>query len=158
MEAEYVALSSSMRELVPLRELVTEIALTLKCKDCLLVCTHSTVFEDNNGALTLANLPCLTPRSKHINIRMHWFCEHVQNGSIHIVKVSTHAQVADIFTKGLTCLPFENVRIFFSWAGDYLYMVSSFNFLCLLTSFLPFTLVVCLGGRVGWYIKVPVRI
>ena len=116
MEAEYVALSSSMQELVPVWELVTEIALTFKCKDCLLVCTHSTVFEDNNGALTLANLPCLTSRSKHINIRTHWFCEHVQNGFIHVVKVLTHAQVVGIFTKGLTRLCFENVHLLLiSW-------------------------------------------
>ena len=63
MEAEYIALSTSMRELVPLRELVTELAAALKVNDRLLVRTHSTVFEDNNGALTFANLPRLTPRS-----------------------------------------------------------------------------------------------
>ena len=28
--------------------------------------THSTIFEDNNGALTLANVPKMTPQLKHI--------------------------------------------------------------------------------------------
>ena len=110
MEAEYIALSTSMRELVPLRELVTKLAAALKANNRLLVCTHSTVFEDNNGALTLANLPRLTPHSKHIAVCWHWFREHVQLGHIKVVKVATTSQVADIFTKGLTRIPFENIR------------------------------------------------
>jgi hypothetical protein len=110
MEAEYIALSTSMRELVPLRQLVEEIAVALDATERLVVRTHSTVFEDNNGALALANLPRLTPRSKHIAVRMHWFREHVRSGQIQVVKVDTTAQVADIFTKGLAREIFERVR------------------------------------------------
>ena len=110
MEAEYVALSTSMRDLVPLRQLVEEVAAALRPTNWLIVRTHSTVFEDNNGALTLANLPCLTACPKHINLRVHWFTEHVRRGDIKLVKVSTQSQVADIFTKGLAKLFFEGVH------------------------------------------------
>ena len=110
MEAEYIALSTSMRDLVPLRQLVEEIAIAIDATERLVVRTHSTVFEDNNGALALANLPRLTPRSKHIAVRMHWFREHVRSGQIHVVKVDTKAQIADIFTKGLTREAFERIH------------------------------------------------
>ena len=40
---------------------------------------HSTILEDNVGALTLAHLelPRMTPRSKHIATKYHWFCQFV---------------------------------------------------------------------------------
>ncbi len=37
-------------------------------------------FEDNSGALELARLPKLRPRTKHINTWFHHFREHVRNG------------------------------------------------------------------------------
>jgi hypothetical protein len=38
------------------------------------------VFEDNSGALELARLPKLRPRSKHINVCYHHFREHIETG------------------------------------------------------------------------------
>ena len=32
---------------------------------------HSTVFEDNNGALSLALSPKMTPRAKHIAVKIN---------------------------------------------------------------------------------------
>ncbi|GJR06215.1 retrovirus-related pol polyprotein from transposon TNT 1-94 [Tanacetum coccineum] len=40
-------------------------------------------------------------RSKHIDIRFHFFKEHVENGVIELYFVSTEYQLADIFTKAL---------------------------------------------------------
>ena len=110
MEAEYVALSTSMHDLIPLHQLVEEVAIALKCDAQFIVQTHSTVFEDNNIALALANLPHLTPCSKHISVWMHWFQEHIQKGDVQVVKVHTNFQVADIFTKGLAKEPYERIR------------------------------------------------
>ncbi|MGH3055611.1 MAG: Ty1/Copia family ribonuclease HI, partial [Gaiellaceae bacterium] len=72
--------------------------------------THSTVFEDNNGALTLAHTPAMTPRTKHIAIKYHFFREHVRQGTIKIKKIDTDHQKADIFTKGLAAPKFEHLR------------------------------------------------
>ena len=71
----------------------------------------STVFEDNNGALGRATSPKMTPRTRHIAVKYHFFKEHVKPGEIEIVKVDTKAQKANIFTKGLTTNSFESIRL-----------------------------------------------
>jgi hypothetical protein len=57
------------------------------------------VFEDNSGALELARLPKLDPRTKHINVCYHHFCKHVRKGLIKIFPVDTKDQIADPLTK-----------------------------------------------------------
>jgi hypothetical protein len=58
-----------------------------------------TIWEDNVGALTLANLdlPRLTPRSKSFVVKYHWFLEHVHNPEmgITVVKVDTNGDQAN---------------------------------------------------------------
>jgi hypothetical protein len=69
------------------------------------ICTkpylYCKVFEDNSGALELARLPKLCPRTKHINVWYHHFCEHVRNRLIKIFPVGTKNQIADALTKAL---------------------------------------------------------
>jgi hypothetical protein len=60
-EAEYIALSQSLRELLPMRELFQEVGTALKLKCAIPTILHSTVFEDNNGALSLATSPKISP-------------------------------------------------------------------------------------------------
>ena len=62
---------------------------------------HCTVFEDNSGALELARLPKMRPRTKHINQSYHHFREHVERQEIHIQATPTEEQMADILTKPL---------------------------------------------------------
>jgi hypothetical protein len=72
---------------------------------------HSTVFEDNNDALSLAVAPKITPRTKHIAVKYHHFRESIgENKGILIVKIGTSEQKADIFTKGLTSDLFKGIR------------------------------------------------
>jgi hypothetical protein len=100
LESEYIALSQSMREVLPMRELLSEIGAKQNldfAKPCI---THSTIFEDNNGALTLASSPRITPRTKHIAVKYHFFRSRVGKG-IELAKIDTKEQVADMFTKGL---------------------------------------------------------
>jgi hypothetical protein len=111
LEAEYIALSSAMREFLPMRRLFKEIGekmnLQLEEKGLL----HSTIFEDNNGALGLATSPKMTPRTKHIAVKYHFFKDHIgEEKGIRIVKVDTEFQKADIFTKGLPLDDFERIR------------------------------------------------
>ena len=63
-ESEYIALSSAMRDLIPLRRLVKTIAASLGTPD-LATRMRSTVFEDNNACLSQARAPRYTPRTKH---------------------------------------------------------------------------------------------
>ena len=54
-ESEHVALSSSLRDVIPIQNLVKEVMVAVGLDvDRLNFVTKSTVFEDNNAALTLA--------------------------------------------------------------------------------------------------------
>ena len=100
VKAEYIALSTSMRDLIPFVDQVKELQEVFGEKQEN-VFLHCTLFEDNNGALELANSPRYRPRTKHIAIKYHHFRERVQNGTIVIKPVDTNEQIADQFTKGL---------------------------------------------------------
>jgi hypothetical protein len=110
MESEYVALSSAMRDLIPIRRLVEIFAKAISGHQDVVCVAHSDVFEDNNGALTLATMPRLTPRSKHYGVKYHFFREKVLSGEIRIQKIATKEQWADIMTKGLPKATFEYLR------------------------------------------------
>ncbi|EJK77403.1 hypothetical protein THAOC_00765, partial [Thalassiosira oceanica] len=100
-EAEYIALSQSLRDVIPIMELMIE----LKNRGFPVYCTspivHCKTFEDNSGALELGTLPKMRPRTKHINICYHHFREHVRKGYININAIGTENQTADILTKNL---------------------------------------------------------
>jgi len=109
MEAEYIALSMCMRELLPLKRLLKEIngVFTFDLEGAL---AKSTVFEDNASAVQLATMPKMTPRSKHIALHYHFFREHIAKGEVNVQHVPTELQIADILTKGLGDTKFEKLR------------------------------------------------
>ena len=55
MEAKFVALSVALRDVLGLRNLLAEMTKQLKVTRTLKTIARSKIFEDNNGALTLAN-------------------------------------------------------------------------------------------------------
>ena len=106
MESEYLACSTVYHALIPLRELVIELADAVNISADEVAKMHTTIWEDNVGALTLAKLelPRMTPRSKHIAIKYHWFRSFVTPDGpkkLDVVKVESKKQLADIFTKGV---------------------------------------------------------
>ena len=108
MESEYIALSTAIRDLVLIRQLYDEVKpmLGLKYKHELIL---SRVYEDNQAALILADspMPKMTPRSKYITVKHHWFRRKLRKFSMTLVKIVSKDQLADIFTKGLTKIEFE---------------------------------------------------
>ena len=101
MMAEYYALSTAMQEVLPLRDLVKVVAEGCGiCSDCLTT-FKTTVWEDNMGTLTLANLDPgqNTTRSKFYDSKVHWFRSHLKLNQIKVTKIDTKAQHVDIFTK-----------------------------------------------------------
>ena len=109
-EAEYIALSMSLRDVLPIMFLLKEMreqGHAVICTDPHVFCK---VFEDNSGALELARLPKLRPRTKHINVCYHHFREHVRSRLVKIYPVSTHDQVADTLTKALSQNAFQKHR------------------------------------------------
>jgi hypothetical protein len=110
-EAEYIALSQAMRELLPLRRLLSEIVAEMNLSGATDSVIKSTVFEDNNGAISTATSVKMTPRTKHIGVKYHFFKSHLTDGSgITLDKIDTNLQKADIFTKGMAPQKFVTMR------------------------------------------------
>jgi hypothetical protein len=116
MEAEYVALSASCKDLFPLIDITKEICsnfgpqFNLHLRD--ITNMHIKIHEDNTGALTLGKLEPrrMTPRSKHYAIKYHWFREQIGPRRIDLVKISSEDQLGDLFTKGLDRIIFTRLR------------------------------------------------
>jgi hypothetical protein len=114
-EAEYIALSAAMRDVIPVRALLNELSDHGLIQHIGTSKVRCTVFEDNASCLELALAPKMRPRTKHINIKYHHFRSHIHSdqnpdGTITIQHVGTKDQTADIFTKPLTIVPFEHLR------------------------------------------------
>ena len=81
VEAEYMALSIAIRDMIPFTDQVTELT-TVFNQEKLDVKLHCTLFEDNDRALELAIIPWYCPRIKRIAIKYHHFRERVKKGII----------------------------------------------------------------------------
>jgi hypothetical protein len=112
MMAEYYALSNAMKEVLPLRDLAKEVAKGMGISEECLTTFKATVWEDNSGALALAQLDPgqHTARSRFYDIRVHWFRAHLKPDIV-VEKIDTSVQVADLFTKPLAPEVFERLRM-----------------------------------------------
>ena len=110
LHPEYVALSNSVRVLLPLKILIKEVIdnLGIDSEDLKFV-SSSTLYEDNNGAIVVATSPSMTPTSKHIAVKYHWFRQHVEEEFV-IRKIESENQKADIFTNRLQGQIFVRIR------------------------------------------------
>ena len=109
--AEYVAFSMSMRELLPMRRLLKEVCPVLDLDICKPSLVRSTVFEDNQGCLSLVNVPRMSPRNKCIALKCHFFREHIGEKKGIVAKcIPSEIQRADIFTKGMPEEGFQRIR------------------------------------------------
>ena len=106
-----MALSASMRVLIPLKQLYKEVfeKLSLPIKEETFI---ATVWEDNQAALALAtatNPPQIVPRAKHIAVIYHWFRSHL-NKLLTVRYIASKEQLADILTKPLAKQKFEDAQ------------------------------------------------
>jgi hypothetical protein len=65
---------------------------------------------DNMSAIALSKKPVLHGRSKHIKTKYHFIRECVDNGEVVLESVGTVNQLADILTKPLTRVRFQELR------------------------------------------------
>jgi predicted aldo/keto reductase-like oxidoreductase len=65
---------------------------------------------DNESAIRMANNSVEQSHTKHIDIQYQFLRDHQQKGDIEIAYVSTHNQLADIFTKALDEKTFSKLR------------------------------------------------
>jgi hypothetical protein len=102
-KAEFIALATSTRAAIPIQHILTEMKElgfpVVTNKNTI----HCRVFEDNNGALAIANVPKTRPRTNHKNVKyfhlLHWTQGEGAPFSFH--KINTKEQPADMLTKPL---------------------------------------------------------
>ncbi len=113
-EAEYIAMSSALRKVIPLMTLMKELhtifpvhinKLNFLCK----------VHEDNQSTIRMATSDKFTPQTKHIALKNHRFCSHVENGHIEINYCPTEDQKADLLTKPLADAAFFQTQTHAHW-------------------------------------------
>jgi hypothetical protein len=93
MEAEYMALSSAVREALWLRSITTELGYTPSLPTHISVDNRSTIaYAENSGFHAL---------SKHIDVRHHHIRENLTSHEVSVSYCPTAENTADIFTKAL---------------------------------------------------------
>ena len=93
-EAEYVAANQAGRDIMWMRNLFTEFGYDLSE-------SPSTLFMDNNSAIAVAKNPEHFGRLKHIQLRLYWLRDVVEDGLINPQYVQTDWMLADILTKAV---------------------------------------------------------
>ena len=109
-ESEYVGLSYSLREVIPIMEVMKEMKRHKFKISHTIPKLHCKVFEDNSGALEMANNYKYRPRTKHLNIKYHHFRDYVERGEITVHKIDTSDQLADYLTKPVSQEILEKLR------------------------------------------------
>lgn len=98
-EAEYVALARGISEGCWIKNMLTEI--NLKCDNVI-------IYEDNQSAIYIAKNPEHHKRLKHIDLKYHFIRDKIKNRVVILRYIQSNEQVADICTKPLHKLKFEN--------------------------------------------------
>ena len=101
-EAEYVALSIASQEVIWLRRLLSDLKVDMSAA--------TEMMEDNRGAIDLSKNPKNHGRTKHIDVSYHFTRERIASKEIKVNYVPSAANLADVMTKPLPRVPFENFR------------------------------------------------
>jgi transposase InsO family protein len=101
-EAEYIAAGSGACQGVWLARLLKELTNSESVAPVLKV--------DNKSAIDLSKNPVHHDRSKHIEVKYHYIRECVEGGKIVLEQISTKDQLADIMTKSLGRVLFQELR------------------------------------------------
>ena len=92
-EAEYIATTHVAKQVLWHRSLYSELEFNIP--------TTSTIFTDNQAAISISHHPEFHARTKHIDINYHFLRDLISIKTINTVYVNTKDNLADLFTKGL---------------------------------------------------------
>jgi hypothetical protein len=101
-EAEYIALSVEIHEVVWLHKLLIEL-FDHEMDPTIIHC-------DNQSCVKLFENPMFHDRSKHVEIKYDYIKDMVQRKVVHVQYLPTHEKIVDIFTKPLAKMKFEYFR------------------------------------------------
>ena len=98
-EAEYMAVTEAVKEAIWLQSLLEDLGVGQK---------HITVHCDSQSAIHLAKNQVFHARTKHIDVRYHFVREILEEGNIHLQKIHTTENPADMMTKVVTTVKFKH--------------------------------------------------
>jgi hypothetical protein len=101
LHSEYIALSTSLRIQLVLKRMLEEVMECLMLDIAILGAVICRAFEDNRGTMLLATNQRLSGRTRHFNVKYHWFWEAVKDAVLQVFGCGTRQQRADCFTKNL---------------------------------------------------------
>ena len=100
-EAEYISPASSCAQILWMKQTLMDFG---KSYD------HVSIKCDNTSVINLSQNPILHSYAKHIDIRHHFLCDHMQKSDVILEFVCTDKQLADIFTKPLCDERFSTIK------------------------------------------------
>ena len=98
-EAEYQAMAAAVQEAIYLRALMKDFGYPMK--------EPTYIGEDNQSCIKMCHNPVMHKRSKHIDTKLHFMSERVENGEVGIHYIPTEDMTADILTKSLPRIKVE---------------------------------------------------
>ncbi len=104
-EAEYVALTIAVKEVLWITQFFTEVGYNLSLPIF--------IFGDNTASIALAKDPVHHERTKHIDIKHHFLRHYVLNNKIRLSYVGTADNVADLLTKATQPKIFHKLKRMF---------------------------------------------
>ena len=101
-EAEYQVMAAAVQEAIYLRALLEDFGLPMK--------KPIDIGEDNQSCIKMCHNPVMHKRSKHIDTKLNFIRERVENTEVKIHYVPTEETTADILTKSLPRVKVEKHR------------------------------------------------
>ena len=97
-----MGISEVAKEVMWLRILLKEMNMNVE--------TPSIIYVDNQASIRISENDADHDRTKHIDIRHYFIRDLINNNEIKLQWISTHDQLADIFTKSLGKNIFKTLR------------------------------------------------
>ncbi|MCO5578732.1 hypothetical protein L7F22_032577 [Adiantum nelumboides] len=101
-EAEYRAVFTATVECVWPRRLMADLDVGQDAAN--------TIYIASQSALAIARNPVFHARTKHIEVHYHYVRERLSAGDVSLAYVPTQDNLADLFTKALSCEKLEAFR------------------------------------------------
>ena len=108
-EAEYVAISEAVKELLWIKQLFTELGIIMSTPN---------LFTDNRAAQFMAMNDYITARTKHIDIKHHFIRDCIKEGMLNLRYIQSRFNVSDNLTKALGKALFEEHILRFGVRGS----------------------------------------